>query len=70
MRTCFSTTCPNCGSVITVEQVRCAKCRRLVSQGDYVLAPERSVYAGWPLCTSCIDGIQRVYDPLREAEFK
>ena len=54
----YTATCPNCGTVVTLEPapVYCVRCGRKVRPGHYVIAPAGSRYAGCPVCCECIDG--------------
>jgi len=64
-------TCPNCGTQLVVQAIICAKCKRTVPDGQFVIAPDASRYAGKPVCVQCLDGSVRVpahYVPFDEVK--
>ena len=49
-------TCPNCGTVVTLEPapIHCARCGEPAEPGEYVVA-RGGRYAGRPVCVRCIE---------------
>lgn len=59
--------CPQCGIELRIEAMLCARCRRVVQPGEYLIAPPGSKLSGQVVCFGCLDGVPRVGRPPKQA---
>lgn len=59
--------CPQCHVELRIEAVLCARCKRTVQPGEYLIAPPGSKLAGQPVCFCCLDGVARPGRPPKGA---